>query len=98
MWPHAPFGHPKYISLCRDALITCNSEEFIAEAMELPNFQESIQEYRKTAQDGPAPAGEGRTTALCAPVGAFAAPSSVSAAHSDRLPSFVQPTASLLSL
>ncbi|KAF6093501.1 elaC ribonuclease Z 2 [Phyllostomus discolor] len=40
----------------RDALITCNSDEFIAEAMELPNFQESIQEYRKTAQDGPAPA------------------------------------------
>ncbi|XP_016078005.1 PREDICTED: zinc phosphodiesterase ELAC protein 2 [Miniopterus natalensis] len=40
----------------RDALITCNSDEFIAEALELPNFQESVQEYRKTAQDSPAPA------------------------------------------
>lgn len=43
---------------CRDALITCNPEEFIAEALEMPNFQESVQEYRKTAQDGPAPVGE----------------------------------------
>ncbi|XP_039703317.1 zinc phosphodiesterase ELAC protein 2 isoform X2 [Pteropus medius] len=40
----------------RDALITCNPDEFIAEALELPNFQESVQEYRKTAQDGPASA------------------------------------------
>nr|KAF6455841.1 elaC ribonuclease Z 2 [Rousettus aegyptiacus] len=40
----------------RDALITCNPDEFIAEALELPNFQESVQEYRKTAQDGPATA------------------------------------------
>uniref|UniRef100_K9J2W3 Zinc phosphodiesterase ELAC protein 2 n=1 Tax=Desmodus rotundus TaxID=9430 RepID=K9J2W3_DESRO len=38
----------------RDALITCNSDEFIAEAMELPNFQESVQEYKKMAQNGPA--------------------------------------------
>nr|KAF6415581.1 elaC ribonuclease Z 2 [Molossus molossus] len=37
----------------RDALITCNSDEFIAEALELPNFQESVQEYRKTATDVP---------------------------------------------
>ncbi|KAM7069555.1 zinc phosphodiesterase ELAC protein 2 isoform 2-T2 [Molossus nigricans] len=37
----------------RDALITCNSDEFIAEALELPNFQESVQEYRKTAPDVP---------------------------------------------
>ncbi|ELW52432.1 Zinc phosphodiesterase ELAC protein 2 [Tupaia chinensis] len=42
----------------RDAIITCNPEEFIAEALELPNFQESVQEYRKSAQDSPAPAGE----------------------------------------
>ncbi|KAF6298454.1 elaC ribonuclease Z 2 [Rhinolophus ferrumequinum] len=40
----------------RDALITCNPDEFIAEALEMPNFQESVQEYRKTAQDGPASA------------------------------------------
>ncbi|XP_061030617.1 zinc phosphodiesterase ELAC protein 2 isoform X2 [Eubalaena glacialis] len=40
----------------RDAIITCDPEEFIAEALELPNFQESVQEYRKTVQDGPAPA------------------------------------------
>ncbi|XP_027630747.1 zinc phosphodiesterase ELAC protein 2 [Tupaia chinensis] len=40
----------------RDAIITCNPEEFIAEALELPNFQESVQEYRKSAQDSPAPA------------------------------------------
>ncbi|XP_019497046.1 PREDICTED: zinc phosphodiesterase ELAC protein 2 isoform X1 [Hipposideros armiger] len=39
----------------RDAVITCNPDEFIAEALEMPNFQESVQEYRKTAQDGPAP-------------------------------------------
>ena len=38
--------------------MTCDPEEFIAEALELPNFQESVQEYRKTVQDGPAPAGE----------------------------------------
>jgi hypothetical protein len=46
------------LSLCRDSIITCNPEEFIAEALELPNFQESVQEYRKSAQDIPAPAGE----------------------------------------
>ncbi|XP_073902957.1 zinc phosphodiesterase ELAC protein 2 isoform X2 [Castor canadensis] len=40
----------------RDSIITCNPEEFIAEALELPNFQESVQEYRKSAQDIPAPA------------------------------------------
>ncbi|XP_077022161.1 zinc phosphodiesterase ELAC protein 2 isoform X2 [Tamandua tetradactyla] len=40
----------------RDATITCNPDEFIAEAQELPNFQESVQEYRKSVQDGPAPA------------------------------------------
>uniref|UniRef100_A0A4W2EG56 Zinc phosphodiesterase ELAC protein 2 n=1 Tax=Bos indicus x Bos taurus TaxID=30522 RepID=A0A4W2EG56_BOBOX len=37
----------------RDAVLTCDPEEFIAEALELPNFQESVQEYRKTAQDSP---------------------------------------------
>ncbi|XP_008586761.1 PREDICTED: zinc phosphodiesterase ELAC protein 2 [Galeopterus variegatus] len=40
----------------RDAIVTCNPDEFIAEALELPNFQESIQECRKHVQDGPAPA------------------------------------------
>lgn len=50
--------HLKYFSPCRDALITCNPDEFIAEALEIPNFQESVQKYRKTAQDGPALAGE----------------------------------------
>ncbi|XP_066877949.1 zinc phosphodiesterase ELAC protein 2 isoform X1 [Kogia breviceps] len=40
----------------RDAIVTCDPEEFIAEALELPNFQESVQDYRKTVQDGPAPA------------------------------------------
>uniref|UniRef100_A0A2K5VX81 Zinc phosphodiesterase ELAC protein 2 n=1 Tax=Macaca fascicularis TaxID=9541 RepID=A0A2K5VX81_MACFA len=40
----------------RDAIITCNPEEFIDEALQLPNFQESMQEYRRSAQDGPAPA------------------------------------------
>ncbi|XP_005399395.1 PREDICTED: zinc phosphodiesterase ELAC protein 2 isoform X1 [Chinchilla lanigera] len=39
----------------RDAIITCNPDEFIAEALELPNFQESVQEYRKSVQDDPAP-------------------------------------------
>ncbi|KAM6174173.1 zinc phosphodiesterase ELAC protein 2 isoform 2-T2 [Erethizon dorsatum] len=39
----------------RDAIITCNPDEFIAEALELPNFQESVHEYRKSVQDGPAP-------------------------------------------
>ncbi|XP_007455078.1 PREDICTED: zinc phosphodiesterase ELAC protein 2 isoform X2 [Lipotes vexillifer] len=42
----------------RDAIMTCDPEEFIAEALELPNFQESVQEYRKTVQDCPAPAEE----------------------------------------
>ncbi|KAM9045894.1 zinc phosphodiesterase ELAC protein 2 isoform 7-T7 [Megaptera novaeangliae] len=42
----------------RDAIVTCDPEEFITEALELPNFQESVQEYRKTVQDGPAPAEE----------------------------------------
>ncbi|XP_006108766.3 zinc phosphodiesterase ELAC protein 2-like, partial [Myotis lucifugus] len=40
----------------RDALLTCNPDEFIAEALELPNFQESVQEYKETAQNSPAPA------------------------------------------
>ncbi|KAL2765866.1 zinc phosphodiesterase ELAC protein 2 isoform 3 [Daubentonia madagascariensis] len=40
----------------RDAVITCNPDEFKAEALELPNFQESVQEYRKSVQDGPTPA------------------------------------------
>ncbi|XP_006863574.1 PREDICTED: zinc phosphodiesterase ELAC protein 2 [Chrysochloris asiatica] len=40
----------------RDALLTCNPEEFIAEALELPDFQERVQEYRKSVHDGPAPA------------------------------------------
>ncbi|XP_011788628.1 PREDICTED: zinc phosphodiesterase ELAC protein 2 isoform X3 [Colobus angolensis palliatus] len=40
----------------RDAIITCNPEEFIDEALQLPNFQQSVQEYRRSAQDGPAPA------------------------------------------
>ncbi|XP_057572020.1 zinc phosphodiesterase ELAC protein 2 isoform X2 [Hippopotamus amphibius kiboko] len=39
----------------RDAIVTCDPEEFIAEALELPHFQESVQEYRRTAQGGPAP-------------------------------------------
>uniref|UniRef100_A0A2I3G978 Zinc phosphodiesterase ELAC protein 2 n=1 Tax=Nomascus leucogenys TaxID=61853 RepID=A0A2I3G978_NOMLE len=40
----------------RDAIITCNPEEFIDEALQLPNFEQSVQEYRRSAQDGPAPA------------------------------------------
>ncbi|XP_049717038.1 zinc phosphodiesterase ELAC protein 2-like [Elephas maximus indicus] len=40
----------------RDAVLTCNPDEFIAEALELPNFQESVQESRKSVQDGPTPA------------------------------------------
>uniref|UniRef100_A0A8D2AUM7 Zinc phosphodiesterase ELAC protein 2 n=1 Tax=Sciurus vulgaris TaxID=55149 RepID=A0A8D2AUM7_SCIVU len=40
----------------RDAVITCNPDEFIAEALELPSFQESVQEYRRSMQNSPAPA------------------------------------------
>ncbi|XP_017520843.1 zinc phosphodiesterase ELAC protein 2 isoform X2 [Manis javanica] len=40
----------------RDSVTTCNSDEFIAEALELPNFQESVQEYQKTVHDDLAPA------------------------------------------
>ncbi|XP_029782577.1 zinc phosphodiesterase ELAC protein 2 isoform X2 [Suricata suricatta] len=40
----------------RDAVVNCNLDEFVAEALELPNFRESVQEYQKAAQDGPAPA------------------------------------------
>ncbi|XP_064127877.1 zinc phosphodiesterase ELAC protein 2-like isoform X5 [Loxodonta africana] len=40
----------------RDAVLTCNPDEFTAEALELPNFQESVQESRKSVQDGPTPA------------------------------------------
>ncbi|XP_006901872.1 PREDICTED: zinc phosphodiesterase ELAC protein 2 [Elephantulus edwardii] len=39
----------------RDALLTCNPDEFIAEALELPNFQEHVQECKKSVQDGPVP-------------------------------------------
>ncbi|EHB11816.1 Zinc phosphodiesterase ELAC protein 2 [Heterocephalus glaber] len=39
----------------RDAIVTCNPNEFIAEAQECPNFQESVQEYSKSVQDGPGP-------------------------------------------
>uniref|UniRef100_A0A452RPR7 Zinc phosphodiesterase ELAC protein 2 n=1 Tax=Ursus americanus TaxID=9643 RepID=A0A452RPR7_URSAM len=40
----------------RDAVIVCNPDEFIAEALELPNFQESVQEYREATKDVPASA------------------------------------------
>ncbi|XP_004760196.1 zinc phosphodiesterase ELAC protein 2 [Mustela putorius furo] len=40
----------------RDAVLVCDPDEFIAEALGLPNFQESVQEYRKVAQAGPDPA------------------------------------------
>ncbi|KAL1779395.1 zinc phosphodiesterase ELAC protein 2 [Sigmodon hispidus] len=39
----------------RDATLTCNTDEFIAEVLELPNFQESVQEYKKSMQESPAP-------------------------------------------
>ncbi|XP_055973892.1 zinc phosphodiesterase ELAC protein 2 isoform X2 [Sorex fumeus] len=39
----------------RDSIITCNPEEFVAEALEIPNFQESVQEYRKTVQRASSP-------------------------------------------
>uniref|UniRef100_A0A8D0ZHG1 Zinc phosphodiesterase ELAC protein 2 n=2 Tax=Sus scrofa TaxID=9823 RepID=A0A8D0ZHG1_PIG len=47
-------------SSCRDAVVTCNPEEFIAEAMELPGFRERLQEYRATAQDDPPAEERGR--------------------------------------
>uniref|UniRef100_A0A8C9QLI6 Zinc phosphodiesterase ELAC protein 2 n=1 Tax=Spermophilus dauricus TaxID=99837 RepID=A0A8C9QLI6_SPEDA len=40
----------------RDTVITCNPDEFIAEALELTNFQESVQEYRRNMQSSPVPA------------------------------------------
>ncbi|XP_054564963.1 zinc phosphodiesterase ELAC protein 2 isoform X2 [Eptesicus fuscus] len=40
----------------RDALLTCNPDEFIDEALKLPNFEQSVQEYKETARDSPAPA------------------------------------------
>ncbi|XP_038182370.1 zinc phosphodiesterase ELAC protein 2 isoform X2 [Arvicola amphibius] len=39
----------------RDATLICNTDEFIAEALELPKFQESVQEYKKSVQESPAP-------------------------------------------
>nr|XP_044986580.1 zinc phosphodiesterase ELAC protein 2 isoform X2 [Jaculus jaculus] len=42
----------------RDAIPSCNPEEFIAEALELPNFQESVQEYKKSTSHSRAPAEE----------------------------------------
>ncbi|CAO2643588.1 Zinc phosphodiesterase ELAC protein 2 [Lemmus lemmus] len=39
----------------RDTTLTCNTDEFIAEALELPRFQESVQEYKKSVQESPAP-------------------------------------------
>ncbi|XP_026376809.2 zinc phosphodiesterase ELAC protein 2 [Ursus arctos] len=44
----------------RDAVIVCNPDEFIAEALELPNFQESVQEYREATKDVPASAEEAK--------------------------------------
>lgn len=46
------------IFLGRDTTLDCNTDEFIAEALELPNFQETVEEYRKNMQESPAPAGE----------------------------------------
>ncbi|XP_058139441.1 zinc phosphodiesterase ELAC protein 2 isoform X2 [Dasypus novemcinctus] len=43
----------------RDAIVTCNPEEFIAEAQEQLDFQESVQEYKKGVQAGPVPAEKG---------------------------------------
>ncbi|XP_052051020.1 zinc phosphodiesterase ELAC protein 2 isoform X2 [Apodemus sylvaticus] len=40
----------------RDTTLNCNTDEFIAEALELPNFQETVEEYRKNMQENPAPA------------------------------------------
>ncbi|NP_001349911.1 zinc phosphodiesterase ELAC protein 2 isoform 2 [Mus musculus] len=40
----------------RDTTLDCNTDEFIAEALELPSFQESVEEYRKNVQENPAPA------------------------------------------
>lgn len=53
-----PCDDLRCFSPCRDSVTTCNSDEFIAEALELPNFQESVQEYQKTVHDDLAPAGE----------------------------------------
>ncbi|KAM6164067.1 zinc phosphodiesterase ELAC protein 2 [Rhynchocyon petersi] len=40
----------------RDAVLTCNPDEFIAEALELPDFQERVQECKQSVQDSPVPA------------------------------------------
>ncbi|XP_043819231.1 zinc phosphodiesterase ELAC protein 2 isoform X2 [Dromiciops gliroides] len=35
----------------RDACITCNLDEFVTEALDIPNFQESVQEYKENMPD-----------------------------------------------
>ncbi|MEJ1273087.1 elaC ribonuclease Z 2 [Cricetulus griseus] len=48
------FPHLCFLTM-KDTTLTCNTDEFIAEALELPNFQERVQEYKKSVQESPAP-------------------------------------------
>ncbi|XP_074081255.1 zinc phosphodiesterase ELAC protein 2 isoform X2 [Macrotis lagotis] len=43
----------------RDACITCNLNEFVTEALELPNFQERVQEYKESMPNSTALLGKG---------------------------------------
>ncbi|XP_051851542.1 zinc phosphodiesterase ELAC protein 2 [Antechinus flavipes] len=43
----------------KDACITCNPDEFVTEALDLPNFQERVQEYKENMMDSIAQLGKG---------------------------------------
>ncbi len=36
-----------FLCVCRDAITSCDSEEFVKEAAEVPNFLEEVEECRK---------------------------------------------------
>lgn len=42
----------------RDAVVACNSAEFVAEALELPNFQDCVQKCKESLQVRPDLSGE----------------------------------------
>ncbi|XP_068932917.1 zinc phosphodiesterase ELAC protein 2 isoform X1 [Petaurus breviceps papuanus] len=43
----------------RDSCITCNLDEFVTEALDLPNFQEKVQEYKENMLDSATLLGKG---------------------------------------
>lgn len=46
------------IFFSREAITACNSAEFVAEALELPHFQDCVQQCKESLHVAPASSGE----------------------------------------